>query len=274
MFKWCRDRGLIESNPIADLKGPAPLASRDRVLAARELHAFWTVVATFDWPFGPLLQLLLLTGQRRTEVAGMRWQAIDLDKAVWTIPRERTKNGIEHFVDLSPQALAIIRRLPGLPEAIGSDGQQMFTHHHRSGLIFSTTGKTSVSGFSKIKRRLDIKMAAVLGLSVEGQPEIPETMGRTSLKPWRLHDLRRTMATMMGEELEIDPGVIERILNHISGSQGGLQGVYQRQQYRQKRKEAIISWGEYIEHLMMPCVPSTSLPSSANTPSLLLARLG
>ncbi|MGC2600660.1 MAG: hypothetical protein WA384_04830, partial [Rhodomicrobium sp.] len=105
----------------------------------------------------------------------------------------------------------------------------------RRGFMFTTTGTTSVSGFSKSKVRLDGLMSEALG----GAPE-----------PWRLHDLRRSMATLMGEELEIDTGVIERVLNHISGSQGGLQGVYQRQQYKQKRKAALLAWGAVIERLV------------------------
>lgn len=212
-------RGLIEINPIADLKRPAPLASRKRVLSLEELKTFWTATAALDWPFGPVYRLLLLTGQRRDEVAAMSWEEVDLANGVWIIPGERCKNGEEHTVDLSPQALAILEALPG----------------ERRGFMFTTTGTTSVSGFSKSKVRLDGLMSEALG----GAPE-----------PWRLHDLRRSMATLMGEELEIDTGVIERVLNHISGSQGGLQGVYQRQQYKQKRKAALLAWGAVIERLV------------------------
>jgi len=226
MFRWCRDRGIIEVNPISDLKGPAPLSSRDRVLTKDEIKSFWTATNELGWPFGPLNRFALLTGQRcREEIANMHWQEVDLSRAVWTIPAERAKNGKEHEVDLSPQALAVLESLPG----------------ERKGLVFTTTGKTAVSGFSKAKGRLDALMANVLGGEV---------------KPWRYHDLRRTMATLMGEELEIDAGVIERVLNHISGSQGGLQGVYQRQAYRQKRKAAMLAWGNFIEHLVCGDMPA------------------
>jgi integrase len=219
MFRWCRDRGIIEVNSISDLKGPAPLASRDRVLDREEIKAFWRATDAIGWPFGPVYKLLLLTGQRcHEEVAAMTWREVDLAKTVWTIPADHAKNGREHEVDLSPQALAVLDSL-------------LF---ERKGLVFTTTGKTAVSGFSHVKARIDTLMTASLG---------------RELKPWRNHDLRRTMATLMGEELEIDPGVIERVLNHISGSQGGLQGIYQRQQYRQKRKQALHSWGAWIEQL-------------------------
>ena len=167
-------------------------------------------------------------------MAGMRWNEIDLAGSVWVIPAERTKNGEEHTVDLGPQTLAILAALPG----------------ERRGLTFSTTGKTSISGFSKSKARLDKLMSEGL----DGAP-----------KPWRLHDLRRTMATLMGEELEIDAGVIERILNHISGTQGGLQGIYQRQMYRQKRKAALLAWGAFIERLTSGDVPASNVVAFAGS---------
>ena len=100
--------------------------------------------------FAPLFQLLLLTGQRREEVAGMRWDEVDLRKAVWTIPRERCKNGKPHHLDLSQQALGILRSLH----------EELFADHD---LVFTTTGVTSVSGLSKIKRRLDQLMDEELG---------------------------------------------------------------------------------------------------------------
>lgn len=225
-FKWARDRGIIEVNPIADLKGPAPLPSRERVLDTHEIRALWKATEAMDWPFRPFYRLLLLTGQRREEVAAMEWGEIDLVKAVWTIPAGRTKNGKEHTVDLAPQVTAVLDSLAG----------------ERRGLVFTTTGKTPISGYSRAKDRLDGFMAEALPRDHDGEAQ--------KFKPWRNHDLRRTMATLMGEELEIDPGVIERVLNHISGSQGGLQGVYQRQQYKQKRKAAMLAWGAFIERLV------------------------
>ena len=224
VFPWAVDRGIIHNNPIADLTGPTPLPSRSRVLNQDEISALWTATKALGWPFGPLYRFLLLSGQRREEVAGMRWDEIDLDKRQWTLPAERAKNKLKHTVDLSPQMMKLL--LEEVLPAVGFEGE---------GLVFTTTGKTPVSGFSKIKARLDGLMTQELGRAPE---------------PWRNHDLRRTMATLMGEELEIDPGVIERILNHISGSQGGLQGIYQRQQYKAKRKAAMLAWGAWIERLV------------------------
>jgi integrase len=225
IFPWAVDRGIIELNPIAGLKGPKPLASRERVLSTDEIKAFWAAAGELGWPFGPFFQLLLLTGQRREEVAGLRRTELDLDAGVWCLPSaqdflpQRTKNGQEHRVDLAPQALRILETL-------------LAGEHHD--LIFSTTGKTSISGFSKAKARLDHIMAAKLS---------------KPLRPWRAHDLRRSMATHMGEQLGIDQGVVERILNHVSGTQGGLMGIYQRQEYREKRRQALMAWGSFVERL-------------------------
>src|SRR5262249_32749427 len=138
----------------------------------------------------------------------------------------RTKNSEDHEVDLCPQALAM---LGACPRELSSDGY-----------VFTTNGKTQVSGFSKIKMKLDAAMRQVL---------------ETDLVPWRIHDLRRTMATHMGDKLDIDQGVIERCLNHISGTQGGLVGIYQRQQYREKRRKAFHGWGEFLDQLIKKEVP-------------------
>jgi integrase len=157
-------------------------------------------------------------------VSGLRWAEIDLEKGVWRLPSkeefqpQRTKNGEEHFVDLSPQACAILEALPG----------------SRTGLVFTTTGKTPISGFSKVKGRLDALMRAELG---------------GELRPWRNHDLRRTVSTLMGDDLGIDPAVIDRIQNHTTGLKANMRGPYQLQQLRGPRREALLRWGEHVEKL-------------------------
>jgi integrase len=230
MFRWAFERGIIEHNPILALKAPPAPRKRKRFLSLDEIRAFWLAAEKLGWPFGPLLQLLLLTGQRRDEVAGMRWDEIDFAEAAWCIPgrktlpsgkERRTKNFEDHSVDLSSEAIAVLKACP--------------REFSEDGYVFTTNGKTQVSGFSKTKRRLDAAM---------------QELFKAELAPWRIHDLRRTAATHMGEQLDADPGVIERILNHLSGAQGGLQGVYQRQQYKAKRKAALLAWGAYIGGLI------------------------
>ena len=229
-FKWAVERGALDHNPMTDLTRPKPAPRRKRVLDHAELRALWATASELDWPFGPFYKLLLLTGARREEVAGMRWPELDLERRLWRLPSaeefkpQRTKNGQEHVIDLSPQAIAILESLPRL----------------QGDFVFSTTRRTPISGFGKAKARLDAAMEKRLG---------------KPLRPWRVHDMRRTVASLMGDDLEIDQGVIERVLNHLSGTQGGLMGTYQRQQYREKRRDAVIAWGSHIAKLCESAIP-------------------
>ena len=217
IFSWALNGGAIETNPMAGMDGPKPSPARERVLSDDEVKAFWRATERLGGVFAPLFKLLLLTAQRREEVAGLSWQEIDFDKAVWIIPGERCKNGKPHHLDLSPQALTILKALHDERDA-------------ERALVFSTTGETSVSGFSKAKERLDRLMTAELG---------------KPLQPWRTHDLRRTAASGMAG-LGFQPHVIERVLNHVSGAQGGLVSVYQLYEYREDRKRAMIAWDEHL----------------------------
>ncbi len=225
-FKWANDRGAIDINPIAGFRGPPPLSSRERTLDHEEIKAFWAGAGLLGWPFAQVFHLLLLTGQRREEVAGMWWQELRLDRRIWRLPPKtefqprRTKNGREHIVDLSPQAVAILEALPV----------------ERKGLVFTTTGLTPVSGFSKAKRRLDTYMRSIM-----------ESRFNRALVPWRVHDLRRTMSTLMGEDLRVGSDVIERIQNH---ARTGIKGVYQQQDHREPRLAALMDWGAYLEELV------------------------
>jgi integrase len=154
----------------------------------------------------------------------MRWADLDLGKGIWTIPRERSKNGIANEVPLSPLALAIIKALPKFE---GEDF--VFAASNGSG--------NPASGYSKAKLRLDRLIAA--RRAAEELPAILE---------WWLHDLRRTAASGMAR-LGVAPHVIERVLNHISGSQSGVAGIYNRYGYLPEKRRALEAWGRYIENL-------------------------
>jgi integrase len=226
-FKWCVDEDLIPASPMADLKAPKLPEARERVLTDAEVKSIWRATET-EPLFGPFYRLLLLTMQRREEVAGMRWDELDLEAHVtqctWTIPKERTKNGKAHLVHLSLQALTVLGSIP----------------RGASPYVFSTTGETSISGYSKAKVRIDKAMGIVTD---------PEAEGYDPAKLWRVHDLRRTAASGIAA-LGFMPHVIERVLNHISGAQGGLIGVYQRHEYLEDRKQAMHAWGAYIDRLI------------------------
>ncbi len=239
LFKWCASRELIAASPCDGLTPPKNLPSRDRVLADHEVKLFWTALDRMPlikigseeddsiqhldiWR--PFYRTLLLTAQRRDEVAGMMLSEIDLDKATWTIPKERTKNNKEHLVHLSPQAVSILRG------AVGSA---------RGPYVFSSNGETPISGFSKAKLFLDARMQAILDEAGEGK----------TLKPFRIHDLRRTAASGMAA-LGFAPHVIERVLNHVSGAQGGLVGIYQRHEYVAERKKAVDAWANHLSGIV------------------------
>lgn len=221
LMSWAVERGIIQSSPCVGLRLPSVEISRDRILTDDELRLFWRATESTPYPFGPFLQLLLLTGQRRDEVAGMRRSELNLDSATWMLPKERTKNNRAHEIPLPASAVQILRSIP----IIAGSGD----------LIFSTTGETHISGYSKAKERLD---AAMVALAKEnGWSEIPD---------WRLHDLRRTVASGMAR-LGINLPVIEKVLNHVSGSFRGIVGVYQRHSFADEKRTALGAWARFVE---------------------------
>jgi len=248
LFGWCIERDIIESSPCDRLRAPARPEARDRVLGDDELRLIWKASEGLGAPFATVVKLLMLTGQRRQEVAGMTWAEIDLDAATWRIPKERTKNAKAHELDLCPQALELIK-------AIRRDGPHLFparTAPKRDGIAPISMAKAkpdgAVRGFSAVKRRLD--------QLVEVQRREAKIDGE--MTPWRLHDLRRTAATGMAG-MSFPPHVVERVLNHISGSQGGLVGVYQRHDYRAERKTAILAWAKHVDDLVKGVEPASNV---------------
>lgn len=216
-FKWAADadQKLVAQSPYKEFSKPSDEKSRDRVLSNAELAALWNVAGDEGQPFGTIVRLLILTGQRRSEVSGIRDSELDLNARLWTIPAERAKNGQKHIVGLSPQAVA---ELAGV-ERIKS----------KLGLWFTTTGKTPFSGHSKAKGRIDGK----LGFA----------------EAWRLHDIRRTVSTGMAALGEPVP-VVEAILNHVSGTRAGVAGIYNRHAYSDEAELALESWGRFITDII------------------------
>lgn len=219
-FNWALARDLIATSPCAGVEAPTPTPARERVLTDDELRWFWHACDAVGPPFSSLFKLLCLTGQRREEVGGMRW--IELEGSLWTIPASRVKNGREHTLLLPESAVALIK---GMPRVQGCP------------FVFSTTGTTPVSGYSEAKRRLDGAMLKLAQLETSRQ--------NASLPPWRLHDLRRTAASGMAR-LRIELPTIEKVLNHVSGSFGGIVGVYQRHEFKVEKAEALEKWAEHV----------------------------
>ena len=170
-YRWAMKRGKVFANPFQDLPVPAGTSDRDRVLTDDELFAVWTAASTLPYPFGPFFQLAILTLQRREEVAGMRWSEISADMVVWTIPGERMKNGRPHDLHLSEAARAVLR---AVPKVDGCD------------YVFSTTGKTPISGFSRGKAALDAAVTAVRNRRWPAETDAALAVARSS-PHWR-HD--------------------------------------------------------------------------------------
>ncbi|MNS90360.1 Prophage CP4-57 integrase [compost metagenome] len=229
LFSWCLERDLITTSPCEGLRAPPRPKSRERVLTDEEIKLAWQGSDSLSGLFGPLVKLLILTGQRRAEVAGMTWAELDLDAGIWLLPGDRTKNGRDHEVDLSDQALAVIADIP-----------------KTGALLFPARGEGAARGFSATKRQLNRRVREAGEAELDNGEE-PEELPDAST--WRLHDLRRTAATGMAA-LGVAPHVVERVLNHVSGAQGGLVGVYQRHEYRTERKAALAAWGSKVETIM------------------------
>lgn len=227
-FKWCASRELIPVDPMNGLTPPEPQEARDRVLEPDEIAKLWEAASLILGPYGAFYKLLMLTLQRRNEVAGMQWRELNYNTREWIIPGSRTKNGKEHLVHLSPLAWQTIEEVAARARRI-EEGRFACPY-----LFPSSTMQTYISGFSVAKETLDETVKEIFGASLE---------------PWRLHDLRRTGATGLAS-LGVPPHIVERVLNHISAKDvGGLTGVYQRFQYAEERKAALLRWSAYVESL-------------------------
>jgi integrase len=213
-YGWAIERDLQESNPFALVSLDAP-PSRERVLTDTELGAIWQATAS-PGSYNAIVRLLVLTGQRREEVTGMTWDEIAPDLSTWIIPASRAKNGVAHLVPLSTQAQAILRAARRVEREAANKSDE-------PELVFPGQ-RGPFNGFSKAKAALD---------------------DNSGVRGWRLHDLRRTMATGLqkhGVRLE----VTEAVLNHVSGSRAGIVGIYQRHDYAAEKRAALTAWGEQV----------------------------
>jgi integrase len=213
MFAWAMGQGLAENNPVVGTNEPKTAPSRDRVLADAELGSVWKACGDDD--FGRIVRLLLLTGQRRTEVGGVTWGELDPDGGTWTIPAQRTKNGRQHTLPLSALAVSVIE---AIPQRVGRD------------CLFGERGTSGFCSWATAKAALDARLG--------GQ-----------VAKWTLHDLRRSVATHMAN-LGVQPHVIECVLNHHGGFRAGVHGTYNRNPYLAEMKMALQVWSDHIRTLI------------------------
>ncbi|MBK1720358.1 tyrosine-type recombinase/integrase [Thiocystis violacea] len=219
LFGWAMHREIISADPTDNIKKPGAEQSRERVLSLDELRAIWQgtdpTQANHGDLFTGIVRILMLTGQRREEVGGMCWSELDLDAETWTLPATRTKNHREHVIPLSAPVVEIIQARQTEQEAM----------RLKTDFVFTSFGPRPFSGWSKSKARLD---------------------GRANIDKWTLHDLRRTLATRMAEDLHIPPHVIEATINHVSGARAGVAGTYNRALYLDERRQALAAWSGYV----------------------------
>jgi integrase len=223
LFGWLQRERRVETNPLKSVSSPAPSASRDRVLDDAEIKIFWKACEEVGEPFGSVFKMLLLTGGRLNEVARMTRDELS-DDGTWSLSGARTKNKRPHVVPLPAMAMETIGALPKI----------------EGNFVFTTSGKTPVSGWSRVKRRLD---AAMLKIARE------ERGKDAKVAPFRIHDLRRSFVTGCAE-LGIRPDVIEQAINHVSGTRASVAGVYNRSQLLPERKMALERWASHVEGLV------------------------
>lgn len=227
IFNWALDEELIDASPAARVRPPGEETARERVLNDEEVKKLWSGFEQLGEPFGPLFQILLLTGQRRNEVAGMKWAEIEND--IWRLPGERTKSGKGHLIPLSPLAKQI---LEGVSEIEGC--KHVFTTARRGG--------RPVSGWGKTKNRLDLIVAKEVA---KGAGE-PLDMKKHGIADWTIHDLRRTFATGL-RSLGVDRLTVSKCLNH---AEAGITQVYDRYSADPEKREALKKWAEHIQQLV------------------------
>jgi integrase len=210
-LRWCVGRAMLDHSPAEGIPLPTKEVPRDRVLTDDELARVLVAAREIGGPYGGIVELLALTGQRRAEAARCVWDEIDLQSRIWTLPNQRTKNAKLHIVHLSDQAIAVLGRAK-----------------RKGSLVFSLTGACPFQDFGDAKRELDAK---------------------SGVSGWRLHDLRRTCVSGMAA-LGVAPHVADKILNHQSGTISGVAAVYQRHQFLAEREEALERWGTRVAQIV------------------------
>jgi integrase len=224
-FGWAVREGFVEANPVLNTNRPLEPPARERVLSNGEIAEAWAALDACNSPtYAKIVRLLLLTACRRAEIGGLRWSEFDTENGVIKLPRERTKNKEPHAIPLPSMALDILADIERRP---GRD------------LIFGT-GKGGFQGWTEAKDALDncITEARRAAGNVEPMPG------------WRLHDLRRTVATVMADRLGVLPHVIEAVLNHVSGHKAGVAGTYNRALYEREVRTALTLWADYIRAIV------------------------
>ena len=232
-FAWAMKRGAVASNPFLDVPVPGREVQRDRVLSPGEVLEVWQATAKLLPPYGTFVRFLLLTLQRREEVAGMTWGEVAADWSEWTIPKERAKNGKAHLIHLAPAARAELNAL-GKGERDELVFRTVLPTRGRNGKL----ERRGLTSFSFIKRKMDEAIAATREKAAKEAGTKAEPM-----PGWRLHDFRRTGVTRLAD-MGTAPHVADRLLNHVQGTISGVAAVYQRGEFLAERRAALEAWAQ------------------------------
>jgi integrase len=230
-LKWCsappRHR-YLQSNPLQGAEKPAKGAekARNRALSDEELARVWHAAQKLGYPYGSAAQMLILTGARCSEASLMPWEEVGEDEMF--IPGERMKNGEAHIIPISSTLATFLAALP----RINPKGKR------KAVWLFTSSGRAPIANWSRAKRELDA-LAAALG--PDGKP-LAEAK---PLPGWRIHDLRRTVATGL-QRLHIPLEVTEAVLAHKGVSRTGIAGVYQVHDWRDEKRAALEAWGRAV----------------------------
>lgn len=249
LFKHGIWRGIIDTTPVVNIARPHREVARDRTLGDDEIRAFWIALTEAD--MAPLtrlaLKFLLVTGARRSEVTGAAMSEFDRDGKTWTIPAERSKNGIVNIVPLSPMALGLLVEIDAAAaafEASKKKAEQRRDATKRLWLFPSPLDRLGPITPASVSRALRTNLAN-MGFADTPSEDCPEPVGKT----FTPHDLRRSVATglqRLGMRLE----VIEAVLGHVSGSRGGVVGVYQRHNFADEKRQALEAWAGHLQTIL------------------------
>ncbi len=214
-FRWAVQNDYLEHSPVAGLKMPAHTSSRDRVLSEVELATVYKHALDYSYPYGPIIALLVLTGQRRGEIAALRWDWIDQDARTITLPDTITKNRRIHTFPYGDCVAAILETIP-------DTGGMLFPARTEN---VRNQPSPCFNGWSKAKKSFD--------------------GGLEEVEPYTLHDLRRTFSSTLAA-LGTPIHVTEKLLNHVSGTLSGIAAIYNRHSYMKEMRDAAIKFEKQI----------------------------
>jgi len=243
MFRWAVNKGDLTVSPLNEIEAPPSAKPRTRVLSDEEVVCFWQATFEIGDTFGPPYRMLLVTGQRKSEVGELPWKELHRTQKLWVLPGERSKNGHITRIHLNRHALAELDAVALAQGAPVQDGNVVWP---RNGLVFTTTGGTPISGWGRAKERITNAMLLIAKTRAEARGENPNFV---EIEAWVNHDLRRTLATKF-QALGVGLQVTEAVLNHVGGSRAGIVGVYQLHDYWSERIAAWELWANFIDGLL------------------------